>query len=112
MREFCHAQVESRIVDQDQHIGMKVKNILFAGTKIPENHREVGNHFGKAHKGEVAVMPDHLHPLLFHQIAAPATEVTRWIQNLQFPYQGGGMEIARGFTGDEIIAHQKRSARE
>jgi len=70
-----HAKVESRVIDQDQHIRLECQQVLFAETKVSHDCPEMDQHLPKTHKGQVAVMLDQASPGMLHQVATPAPEL-------------------------------------
>ena len=57
--------------------------------------------FGETHEGELVRVVKDLHPGLLHPVASDAAEADARTPLRQLLYQLRGMQITRGFTGDE-----------
>ena len=62
-------------------------------------------HGDEAHIGEFAVMAHAGAADSRHQVAAEEAELSRSVNIFQRLHQMRGMEVARGFTGYQIILH-------
>src|SRR4030095_16424951 len=81
---FCNTKIEPGIINEDQHIWLKLFNIFFAKFKIAKNGKNIFYHLPKPHKSKIAIMLYQLTACLLHFIATPATNDRGSIQLLQF----------------------------
>ena len=106
MRPFGNTKVESWIVDADDNIGAECGDILLAGTDIAEDGFQVHSYLDKAHDGKIADMADGRFADGFcHHIATPIAEDGLGVGLPQGANQVGAIEVARGFTGYEVVFH-------
>ena len=68
--ERCYPQVEGRIVNEDECIGVLPKQCFTGNTEIGLYILPVPQHLGPSHKGHVPYMPEELTPGLCHGISA------------------------------------------
>ena len=68
--ETRHAQIERRIVDEDERVGLFVQQRLLRNTEIPADLAEVCQHGSKAHKRHPAYMLVQAAPGGGHLVAA------------------------------------------
>ena len=110
--EAGHAQIETSVVDQNEHIGAMSEQIGLALAHDPADGTQVFGHFQKTHECHVAVVPHKHRPGGFHLFATigPALRI-RIVPTNGFD-QICAMKIAGAFTRNEIIRHivQQRPA--
>src|SRR5690606_21334228 len=72
----CYSPVEPTIVDKNQNIGLILLNIIFTPADIATDLSQVGQKFGHAHKGHLAVVHRKIHTRLLHVFSSKTTEIT------------------------------------
>jgi hypothetical protein len=101
------AQVEARIVDEDQRIGLPLKDILLAERQVAEDGRQIFDDLPEAHEGQVAVVFDEFGAGMGHEIAAPGPDIGIAILLMEGLKEVATVEIPGSLAGYDIIAHDE-----
>ncbi len=75
MRPFGDREVEARIVNEDQHVGDIVGNILTAEREILTDLAKMSQHIPNTHYSSIAVMPNEGTSDGRHEVATPKAEI-------------------------------------
>ena len=66
-------------------------------------------HSDNTHIGQLTIVLHQRAADSSHQVATEETEFSLLVNGLQRPHQVGGMQVARGFAGYEIVFHRGRN---
>ena len=114
---FGDAEVEPRIVDEDDHIRLPGKDVLFAGADLSQQLPGMDQDLPETDDGPVPVIVhESLAGLMLlihgvHESAAPEADIRLRVPGIEPPHQVGSVQVARGFAGDQVILHRVRSCR-
>ena len=97
------AQIETGIIDEDDHIGVERFDVGLTKSKIAQDGGKVAKHFEKSHEREIAKMLHQSSAFGLHAIASPAMDLGEWILLTKRTDEVAAMQVARCFAGDEII---------
>ena len=97
---FGYLQIESRIIDQNHHIGPILPDFLLASFHVVQDRTKIEQYGDKAHESHIPVMFHQRPSDCLHKITAQKTEIRFRILLLQCCHQVGGMQITGGFTRD------------
>ena len=102
-----HLEVEARVVDQDQYIGLECLDVGLTLAKLTTNRAEVFQHIHKTEKRGLAVVLGKIlrTARLGHQITTPKAKLRLRIGLFQPLTQFRAVQIARRLTDDQIISH-------
>ena len=100
-----YLEVETWIVDTHHHVWTPLGDIALAEAYIAKYGAQMQSHIHEAHDGKVAYMAHRRTPDSSHSIATPKAERSIGIAGKQFAHQVGPMQVARGFTGYDIVFH-------
>ena len=101
---FCNArkpEIESRIINQDQHIRLLELHDLLKSVFHCLNEWKMFQHFHKTHKSEFADVVNNIHSFALHLITADTVHIDSGRQAFQLPHHTGAMQIARCFAGND-----------
>ena len=73
--KLCNAEVEARIVDEDDDIGLPSHDVRFAHLHVPEDDRQMEQYGNKPHVSQFTVMLHTCAASSGHQVAAKETEL-------------------------------------
>ena len=99
------AEIETGIVHKNHRVRTTLAD---GGLALAQSFRQGGQmerYLHKSHKSEGGIMAQQAHTGRFHQIAAETDKFGLRIGLTEGGNEVGGMEVARGFTGNEKIAH-------
>ena len=100
-----HLQVEARVVDEDDSVGLPAADGLLAALHAGEDARQVEQDGHEAHVGQRAVMAEAHAACTAHQVAAVEAERGVGVEAPQGFHQVGGVQVAAGLAYDEKILH-------
>ena len=103
--EARYLEIEAWVIDQYQHVGLPLEDVLLAMFHASKYGREVFDDRPEAHVGEVAIMLDKLRTLSCHHVSAEATEPCRRIFLLDGAHQVARMNVATCLTCYDVISH-------
>ena len=87
-------EVETRIVDADDHVGMVLQDVALAEADVAQDGTQVHHHFDKAHDGEVADVAHGGASYGRHIVATPETELSLRVLFTEGPHEVGAVEVA------------------
>ena len=99
------AQVEAGEVYEDEGIGPAAADFRFGEAEVSGDAAQVFGDFPKAHEGHLAVVEQQLASCGLHAVASEEEEFGLCIPCFQGLHEPGGVHVARGFAGDEEVAH-------
>ena len=102
---FGYPQIETRIVNQNHHVGTKTNDSPPRVAQVAQYGRQMAHYCRDAHKCHVAIVLDLTAALGCHQIAAEKTELGCSIMLLQCRHQIRTVQIARCFACYDKIFH-------
>ena len=70
-----NAEVEARVVNEYDHVGLPLADVALAHRHIPQDGPQVQQHRHEAHVGQFAVVLHQCAPLGCHQVAAKEAEL-------------------------------------
>ena len=114
MGEFGNPEIEPRIVDQDDDIGLPGKDVLFAGADLSQQLPGVDQNLPETDDRPIPVVVHETAPRLMlpvhgiHETASPEADVRLRVPGVKAPHQVGPVQVARGFAGDQVILHRVR----
>ena len=94
MGKIGDAEVEARIIHQDNDIGLIIKDIFLALGDISQHLAQVDRHLHEAHVSHRAVMFEQLDTFGLHQVTATATKLRPLVLLLEFSDKIGSVQIA------------------
>ena len=100
-----HAEVEARIIDQNQHIGPPRLHVAPALPHALQDGADMSDDRHKAHVGQRAVMAKHGAALGLHQVAPDKSELGLGVALAQGFHQVRGVEVTAGLTGYQVVFH-------
>ena len=103
---FRYLQIETRIVDENNHIGIPLGNVLLAHLHISQDSAQVQQHGNETHVSQFAVVLHHRAAHCGHQVAAEKAELRLPVLRLQRLHQVRCVQIATGLTGYQVIFHR------
>ena len=104
--ERCHAQVESRIVNQYQMIRLLAEQCLFGYADVAAYIAHVRNHLHVAHVCHLAVVLVQPATGRLHLISSQTAERRLGVTLTDSIDQSGGMHVTRSFAGyEEVLCH-------
>lgn len=102
---FCHGEVEARVVDQHEHVGLPCAYVGFGLGHAAHDGAQVCHHGDEAHVGQCAVVSGHRASLGGHHVAADEAEVGGVVLLPDGVHEVCGVQVARCFAGYDIVAH-------
>ena len=105
LQKLCNAEVKTRIIHQDNHIGMPSHNVAFALRHVAKNGAQMEQNGHETHIGQLAIVLHACAANGLHLIATKETKLGFGIALPQCFHQFGGMQIAACLTYEEIIFH-------
>ena len=84
---FRYFQVEARIVDENDHIGLPLGNVLLAHLHISQDSAQMQQYRNETHVCQFAVVLHHRSTYCGHQVAAEETELRLPVLRLQRLHQ-------------------------
>ena len=103
-RPFGNPQIETGIVDQQQHIRLFRQNIGLGLSQKAPNLFQISNHFSQAHDGPLLVVTQQSATCRRHKITAPTNHIAGCVSlapGYQFPHYVTPMQIATGLSGKD-----------
>ena len=85
MHVFRYRQVESRVVHQDEHVGVPLDHVALAGLHVAQYRPGMQEHGNEPHVGQVFIVAHHRPALFLHQVAAEKAELRLRVALLQRP---------------------------
>ena len=105
-----YVEVETRIVDQDHHVGTPRHNVLLAPLHVAEDGAQVEQHGHEAHIGKILVVAHALATDGRHEVAAEEAKLRRGVILAQRGHQPAGMEVATRLAHYQIVLHIVRTS--
>ena len=105
MDVFRYFQVETRIVDENNHIGIPLGNVLLAHLHISQDSAQVQQHGNETHVCQFAIVLHHRAACCLHLVAAIEAKLGSRILPLQFFHQVRGMQVTAGLACYQIVLH-------
>ena len=102
---FGNAQIETRIIDQNNHIGAKLRDGVFAVGQVAQYFAQVQHHIDNAHERHIAVVAHHRAALRRHQVAAKKAELRIGIVPFESRHQVRSVQIARSLACYDEVFH-------
>ena len=84
---LCDFQVEARIVDKDDGIGLPLRDVLLAEREVAEDGGQMHQHGDEAHVGEFLIVSHTRATDFRHEVAAEEAELRFGIFFLERPHQ-------------------------
>ena len=81
--EFGYLQIKARIIDQDDHVGLPVENVLLTHFHIAHDSGKMKQDGNKTHIGQFLVMLDARAPHSGHHITSEESELSLSVLFLQ-----------------------------
>lgn len=103
------AEVEAAVVDEDEGVGAPAEDVVVALAEVAADGAEVTEDGEEAHDGGVLVVADDGAPGRLHEVAAPAPALGPGVVAGDALDEVGGMEIARGLAGNDVVFHGTRA---
>ena len=101
-------EVEPGVVDEDDHVGLPLHDILLAHLHVAENRGKMEQHGDESHVGQLAVVLDQCAAYGLHLVAAEEAELGLPILLFQGTHQSGGVQVARCLACYQIVLHRSR----
>src|SRR3972149_4401080 len=95
---FCKPQVEARIVDQEEDIGLLEFHDLFKRVLHDFDEGEMLDHFQKSHEPELTDVINKVHPLPLHLVAAYTEHIKLWILFQELTHHTRPVQVPRRFS--------------
>ena len=105
VHELRDAEVEARIVDEDDDIRAPCHDILLAERHIAEDGAQMEQHGDEAHVSQIFVMAHTRAAFRSHEITPEETELSLRVFLLQGVHQTRGMEVTAGLAYNQIVSH-------
>lgn len=105
MYELGDTQVESRIVDEDYHVGCPSHDVFLALRHVAQYGTGMEQYGDEAHVGQVFVVPERLTAFGRHHVSTDKTEGGLSILLFKAVHQPAGMQVAGSLACYEIVFH-------
>ena len=85
--EACYAEVEARIIDEYDHIGLPLPYVGLAHCHVAHDGAQMEQHGYEAHVGQFAVVAHTGSAHILHHVAAKEAELCLWVGILKLTHE-------------------------